>query len=208
MPRPPRPLPPSTAATGSHPLLGSAPTQRSSRFAGFSVTRPRVLSIAVLIALLVLGCLLPYLSMPYITFSVERALESASLFPAADFIRGIEPQWLPGYHPGPTSDAIAVALQVFNLGPNLQEFGLIVAVLTCWSLFQDEMNKFLWWPLHLSGWMLALGPVALLVGLHLLHAAQVSVTLSAGWIPLAVAGVLTLVTTFRARGRIDTYASI
>jgi hypothetical protein len=172
------------------------------------VTRPRVVMIVVLLVLLLLGCLLPYLSMPYITFSVEHALENSSLFPATDFIRGIEAEWLPNYQPGPTADAEAIALQVFNLGPNLQEIGLIVAVLTCWSLFQDEMNKFFWWPLHLSGWMLALGPVALLVGVHLLHAANVTISLGAGWIPLALAGVLILVTTFRARGRIDTYASI
>jgi len=190
------------------PLLGSAPSARRSRFAGFSFGRDRVAAVAAVVGLLVLGSLLPYLSMPYINFAVELVQKHATLFPAAQFIRGIDPLWLPGYEPGPDTDRIIFALNVFNLGPSLQQIGAVVAVLTCASLFQDEINKFFWWPLHLSGWLLALSPVPLFLGLRLLHQADVSISIRIGWLPIALAGLVVLVATFRARGRIDTYASI
>jgi hypothetical protein len=33
----------------------------------------------------------------------------------------------------------------------VQQLGSLLAAATCWGLFFDEINKFLWWPLHLSG---------------------------------------------------------
>ena len=190
------------------PLLGSAPSPRRSRFSGFSFARERVGAVAAVVALVLLGSLLPYLSMPYVNFAVELVQEQATLFPAAQFIRGIDPLWLPGYQPGPGTDRIIFALNVFNLGSSLQQIGAVVAVLTCASLFQDEINKFFWWPLHLSGWLLALSPIPLFVGLRLLHQADVDVSVRIGWLPIALAGLVVLVATFRARGRIDSYASI
>jgi hypothetical protein len=175
---------------------------------GFTLTRPRVLTVAAILALVLIGSLLPYLSMPYITFSVEPAVMNGSLFPAADFVRGIEPRWLPNFTPGPVSDRIDLALQVLNLGPSLQQAGVVIGVLSCVALFQDEINKFLWWPLHLSGWLLAVSVVPLFVGIYLLRQADVVISLKVGWVPLVLAGVLILVATFRARSRIDTYGSI
>lgn len=190
------------------PLLGSAPTRRTSRFTGFSFSRPRLLQVAGIVALILPGSLLPYLAMPYINYAAEPAQENASLFPAATFIRGVDPLWLPGYQPGPTTATIQLALTMFNLGPSFQQIGVVIAVLFCWALFSDEINKFFWWPLHLSGWLLALAPVPLFIGLHQLHSADVDITVRVGWLPVALAGVLILVATFRARSRIDTYASI
>jgi hypothetical protein len=193
---------------GAHPLLGTPPSVRRSRFSGFTFGGERLWEVAGVLVLVVLGSVLPYLSMPYINRTVELVQEHASLFPAAQFIRGLDPLWLPGYQPGPTTNQIVVALNVFNLGSSLQQIGAVVAVLTCAALFQDEINKFFWWPLHLSGWVLALSPVPLWVGLNLLHRADVAVTLQAGWLPVALAGALALVATFRSRSRIDSYASI
>lgn len=190
------------------PLLGTAPSRRASRWSGFGFDRLRLLQVLGTLVLLVGGSLLPYLSMPYITYAVEPATERASLFPAATFVRGVDPLWLPGYQPGPTTDQRQLALTVFNLGPSLQQIGVVVAVLCCAALFQNEINKFFWWPLHLTGWLLALAPVPLFLGLHLLHAAGLEVSLGAGWVPVALGGVLVLVATLRARHRIDTYASI
>jgi hypothetical protein len=202
------PHPPAGSGDERPPLLGSAPTRRTSRVSGFSFSRPRLLQVGGILALILLGSLLPYLAMPYINYAAEPAQENASLFPAATFIRGVDPLWLPGYTPGPATAQIQLALTVFNLGPSFQQIGVVVAVLFCWALFQDEINKFFWWPLHLSGWLLALAPVPLLVGLHQLHAAHVDITVRIGWLPVALAGVLILVATFRSRTRIDTYASI
>src|SRR5919107_4090941 len=196
------------ASGGAHPLLGTPPSARQSRFSGFTFAGERLWEVVGIVVLVVVGSLLPYLSMPYVNRTVELVQERASLFPAAQFIRGIDPLWLPGYEPGPAADQIELALNVFNLGPSLQQIGAVVAVLTCASLFQDEINKFFLWPLHLSGWALALPPLPLFTGLHLLHRADVAVSVRIGWLPVALAGVLILVATFRARSRIDTYASI
>lgn len=199
---------PGGTQSGAHPLLGTPPSVRRSRFTGFTFGGERLWEVVGTVVLVVVGSLLPYLSMPYVNRTVELVQERATLFPAAQFVRGIDPLWLPGYQPGPAANQIELALNVFNLGPSLQQIGAVVAVVTCASLFQDEINKFLWWPLHLSGWLLALSPVPLFAGLSLLHRADVAVTLRVGWLPVALAGVLVLVATFRARSRIDTYASI
>jgi hypothetical protein len=208
MPSEPKRTLPSAGDGSQQPLLGSAPTVRTSRWAGFSITGPRVATVLSLLLLVVLGCLLPYLTMPYITHSSEPAQLHANLFSAVNFIGGLDPVWLPGYVPGPSVAQIDVAGNVLNLGLGLQQIGLVVAILTCAALFQNEINKFFWWPLHLSGWMLALSPIPTFIGLRMLHAAGVSITLQVGWIPLFGAGVLVLVSTFRDHGRIDTYASI
>jgi hypothetical protein len=206
--QPDRDTPRTSGSPAPQPLLGSAPSRRTSRFAGFSVTPQRLGVVVGVIVLVVLGSLLPYLALPYIDHSGDLAQEKATLFPAVQFVGGLDPLWLPGYRPGPATGSIEVALNVLNLGVDMQQIGLVVAVLSVAALFQNEINKFFWWPLHLSGWILALSPVALFIGVHLLHQASVSISLKAGWIPIAIAGVLVLVVTFRAHSRIDSYASI
>lgn len=83
----------------------------------------------------------------------------------------------------------------------------MVAIATCWALLTDEINRFLRWFLHLSGYPLVLAPVALLLGIHRLHGLDVPVTSGAGWVPGLLAGLLVLVSTWRARRRIDTYTA-
>ena len=58
-------------------------------------------------------------------------------------------------------DRLPLALNVFNLGASMHQVAAVVAVLVCWALLPDEVNKFFWWPLHLAGWALALGVVPL-----------------------------------------------
>jgi len=204
----PEPTHDSAQPPAARPLLGSAPSRPTSRLAQFTFSRPRLLLVGGILALLLLGALLPYLSMPYVTRTVELAHERSSLFPASDFIGGLDPLWLPNYQPGPANDAIRIGLNALAVGMAIQQICLVVAVLTSVGLFQNEINKFFWWPLHFSGWLLALSPIPLFIGLRLLHAAEVSISLGIGWLPIALAGVLILVATFRAHSRIDTYASI
>jgi hypothetical protein len=97
---------------------------------------------------------------------------------------------------------------VIGLAPGLQEIGTLVAAATCWGLFFDEINKFFWWPLHLSGYLLVVVPIPLFIGLHLLRASRVVVSASPAWVPAVLAGLLILIVSFRARSRIDTYRGI
>jgi hypothetical protein len=156
------------------------------------------------VALVVLGAVLPYLRVQYLDFTVQLVDVRLTLFPAATFVRGIDPLWLPAA----AVSELPLALNVFNLGASMHQIGAVVAVLLCWGLFPDEINKFFWWPLHVAGWILALGFVPLLAGLWMLRSAGVVVGLGPGWVPLTLAGVVVLVSTFRAHGRLDTYGGI
>jgi K+ transporter len=51
-------------------------------------------------------------------------------------------------------------------------------------------------------------PLPLFVGLYLLRANRIAVSAGPGWVPAVLAGLLILVVTFWARGRIDTYGGI
>jgi hypothetical protein len=101
-----------------------------------------------------------------------------------------------------------LAFNVIGVAPGLQEIGTVVAAVTCWGLFFDEINKFLWWPLHLSGYVLVVVPIPLLVGLYMLRASRVTVSVGPAWVPAVLAGLLILVVTFRARSRIDSYGGV
>jgi hypothetical protein len=101
-----------------------------------------------------------------------------------------------------------VAGHVQLFAPGLQEIGTLVAAATCWGLFFDEINKFFWWPLHLSGYLLVVVPIPLFIGLHLLRAKRVVVSAGPAWVPAVLAGLLILIVTFRARSHIDTYRGI
>jgi uncharacterized membrane protein YecN with MAPEG domain len=169
-----------------------------------TLSRDRVIPAAASVVLVVVGALLPYLSMQYLSPTIKVVEARLTLFPAATFVRGIDPLWLPSAD----VSRLPLALNVFNLGSSMQQIGAVLAVLLCWALFADEINKFFWWPLHLAGWILALGPVPLLIGLAMLRSAGVVVGLGPGWVPLALAGVVVLVSTFRARTRLDTYGGI
>lgn len=171
---------------------------------GVTLSRDRVLPAAASVVLVVLGALLPYLRMRYLDFTVEPVDARLTLFPAATLVRGIDPQWLPSAD----ITRLPLALNVFNLGVSMHQVAAVVAVLLCWALLPDEINKFFWWPLHLSGWVLALGVVPLLAGLSMLRGAGVVVGLGAGWVPLTLAGVVILVSSLRAHARLDTYGGI
>jgi hypothetical protein len=92
--------------------------------------------------------------------------------------------------------------------PTLQIFGSLVAAATCWGLFYDEINKFFFWPLHLSSYLLMAVPVPLFVGQGMVRDLGVSASLGPGWVPALLAGILILVVTLRARKRIDTYGGV
>ena len=176
-------------------------------WAGISFTRARVLQVGTLLLLLVLGAVLPYVTLGYIDPASELVRPTERLLGAGDLLGGLDPTYLPGYSPALRSQ-LNLALNLAAAGPGIQQVASLVAAVACWGLFADEINKFFFWPLHLAGWILALGPVPLLIGLSMLRSAGVVVGLGPGWVPLALAGVVVLVSTFRARSRLDTYGGI
>jgi hypothetical protein len=176
------------------------------RFGGAVVTGARALQVGGILVLLLLGVILPYLTMEHFDESFAVIRETASL-PGAGDLTGLDAIYLPSYDPEVRPD-FNVAFNVLGIGPTLQIFGSLVAAVTCWGLFYDEINKFFWWPLHLSGYLLIAVPIPLFIGLNMVRDLRVTASLGIGWIPAMLAGILILIVTLRARDRIDTYGGV
>ena len=174
---------------------------------GLTVTWERAAQVGGLLVLLVLGAVLPYVTMEHYSARTELVQSTARLFGAAEVLNGIDPSYMPSYDVAVRSQ-MNLAFNVIGFAPGLQEIGTLVAAATCWGLFFDEINKFFWWPLHLSGYLLVVVPIPLFIGLHLLRASRVVVSAGPAWVPAVLAGLLILIVTFRARSRIDTYRGI
>ena len=174
---------------------------------GITVTRFRALQVGGILVLLVVGAVLPYVSFEHYDGKIELVRSAERLFGAGRSLGGFDVSYLPSYDPA-DGDRINRAFNLIALGPSLQEIATVVAAATCWGLFFDEINKFFWWPLHLSGYLLVIVPVPLLIGLQLVRANRVSIDVGPAWVPGVVAGILILAVTFRARGRIDSYRGI
>ena len=173
------------------------------RLRGFTFSRVRVLQVSAIVILVILGMALPYLTMLWWNPASEIVAFRGSLIPSANFVGGLEPLDLPDYSPGERSQGIVFALNVIAAGPSFHQIGAVVAIITAACLFQDEINKFFWWPLHLSGWLLAVGFIPLLIGAALLSRERVELSVLPAWIMLTLAGILVLICTFRSRHRID-----
>jgi hypothetical protein len=174
---------------------------------GLTITRKRAAQVGGLLVLLILGTVLPYVTMEHYNARTELVRSTARLFGAGGLLNGMDPSYMPSYDVVVRS-RMNLAFNVIGLAPGLQEIGTLVTAATCWGLFFDEINKFFWWPLHLSGYLLVVVPLPLFIGLYLLRANRVVVSAGPGWVPAVLAGLLVLVVTFRARSRIDSYGGI
>lgn len=169
----------------------------------FAFTRGRIAQVVAIVAVGITGAFLPYLFLVYENYTSEVVRATYPLWPAAGLLSVLNLTYLPSA--AESLDQLQRGVDLMSLGAHAHQVGLVMAVLTAWGLFMDEINKFLWWPLHLAGWILSLGTFALIIGWLLLRAVQVDVQILVGWVPLLAAGILTLVFTFRSRSRIDTY---
>lgn len=173
------------------------------RWRGATITGGRALQVGGILLGLLLGVVLPYLALVYLDASFAEVRSTVRLLGAGTLL-GLDPTYFPSYDPS-VREQLNLALNVAGVGPVLQVFGSLVAVVTCWGLFFDEINKFLWWPLHLSGYLLVAAPIPLFIGAYLLDVSRVSMQVGPGWVPAVSTGAAILVSTLRARGRIDTY---
>ena len=170
------------------------------------VTRDRALLVGGVLLLLLLGAVLPYVTLAYLDPASRPVTGTPRLFGAAGLLGGVDPTYLPGYRPEIRS-AYNLALNFAAAGPGLQQIGTVVAVLSCWALLTEEVNRIAWCFLHLSAYPLILAGVPLLVGAAQLHGLDVALRVGPGWVPGLLAGVLVWLGSWRARSRIDTYGS-
>jgi hypothetical protein len=194
-------------AGGPSPVPSSGDGERVLlRRGNLVVTRSRALVVGAVVVLLVLGALLPYVTLDYLDAGSAPATASPRLAGAANLLGGVDPTYLPGYRLE-LRDAYNLALTLAAAGPGLQEIGTVVALLSCWSLLTEEVNRIAWWFVHLSAYPLVLGPVPFLVGAVQLRGLDVALGVGFAWVAGLLAGVLVGVASWRARSRIDTYGS-
>lgn len=98
---------------------------------------------------------------------------------------------------------LAFGLNVTYLGIGLHELGLLLSAATFWTLYPDDINRWLYRMLLVGAWLLALSVPFLLTGAVLMAQSGVAVSLGVAWLPLLASGVLLVVAALRARGRID-----
>lgn len=176
--------------------------------ANITLDRSRLAQVAAPLVIGALGCLLPALTITSLNARIEPVTVTRALWGAADLARGLDPTEVPSFYTGADPDALGRWLNVFSMGLTLQQVGVVVALVTLVALLMDEINKFLFWPLHLAGWVLTLTTVPLWLGAVRLADLGVDVRLGPAWVTLLGAGVLLLVLTFRARTRVDTYGGV
>ncbi len=167
-----------------------------------SFPRARVIPVAIVVVLIAISATLPYFTLHYFDFASKPVTRTERVFGADRLIGGLDPTYLPGYQRSRLAD-LSLALNVLGAAPLMQWASSLAAVLTVAGQFFDEINRFLWWPLHLTGYLLIIGPIMLFAGLSMLRAQGVPIILGPSWVAAAAAGVCILVITFRSWHRID-----
>lgn len=185
-------------------MSGSAGAGWSYRRAPFTFTVLRIVQVAIIVILPLIGVALPYLTLGYQNYASESVNVTEPLFPVAQLIRTLNVQYVPSLT-DVSPDDIQRGVDLLAFGTTAHQVALFTAIFTCWGLFMDEINKFLWWPLHLSGWVMILGTAAVWAGVIWWQGRGVDVALGPGWLPFTLGGLAILVITFRTRGRLDTY---
>ncbi len=169
-----------------------------------SFTRDRLIGVGAVLVLILLGAVLPYLTMTYLNTASEPVTGTERLIGAGTLIGGIDPTYLPGYVIDNRS-AYTLGLNTLSAGLGLQQIGSLVVAATLIGQFFDEINKFFWWPCHLASYLLVLVPIPVLVGAAQLRAQTVPIEIGIAWVPAVLAGIATMVMTFRSYRRIDSY---
>ena len=155
--------------------------------------QPRLLVTLVIGALVLLSVVLPHVA-------VTSSDWPRSLIPAGLYFLNAQPSML---GPGVAASQLITALTVTYLGLGFHQLGALLALLTFWLLAADDMNRWLYRLLVISGWMLTLCVPPVLIGSRLLDRAGVPATPGWAWLPTLLAGVLIIVACRRSRDRID-----
>ncbi len=173
----------------------------------YTITRGRVLIVAAVIVVCVVGALLPYLTVTYLNFTSEIIRPTHALFPTTSMLSTMDIGYFPSADRASLND-LQHGIDLLQLGATMQEVGLVVSILAVSCIFMNEINKFFWWPLVVAGFLLVLGPVAFFFGAHLMGEVGVDIDVRYGWIPLLLAGLLVIVTALRNRSRLDSYRGV
>ena len=143
--------------------------------------------------------LLLSLVLPHVALEGEPAF-GRSLLPTSFYFLHVQPTaWA-----APVDiSTLAFGFNLLYLGLGLHQLGLLFTIITFWSFYPEEFNRWIYRILVIGGWMLLLSTPLLVAGRLAVGQAGVPIELGVAWIPLLVAGVVITVAARRARSRID-----
>jgi hypothetical protein len=118
------------------------------RWSGARVTTGRALQVGGILVLLLLGVVLPYLHHGALR-RVVRGHQRDGLAPQRRELTGLDATFLPSYDPEIRPD-FNVAFNVLGSDRRCRSSAAWSRRSAAGGLFYDEINKFFWWPLHLS----------------------------------------------------------
>lgn len=98
---------------------------------------------------------------------------------------------------------LAVGFNVTYLGLAMHQLGLLFTLATFWSLYPDELNRWIHRLLVIGGWLLLLSGPTVVMGRLLIERAGVPASLGLAWLPLMLSGLAITVAARRARSRVD-----
>ncbi len=173
----------------------------------YTITRPRIVTVVIVAVAGVVGALLPYLTVTYLDFTSQQVRPTHALFPTTKMLSTMDIGYFPSSGRA-NADTIGHGIALLQLGSTMQEIGTVVAVITVFGIFMNEINKFIWWPLLVSGFLLVLGPVFVFLGAHAMTSANVALSVRFGWILLVLTGAFVIVTALRNRSRLDSYRGV
>jgi len=143
--------------------------------------------------------LLLSLVLPNVTLTEVRAFGSSLLLTGFYFLHVSAAE----FPPPADQNQLAFGFNVLYFGIGLHEGGLLLSVATFWSLWPDEINRWIYRGLVVGGWLLALSTPFVLWGWLLINSAGVPASIGVAWVPLLASGLWITIAARRAKSRID-----
>jgi hypothetical protein len=152
---------------------------------------------ALVVALMVLGTLVPHIGV-----RAADGLFGRSLFPASYFFLFADAD-SGGF--GPNIDVLGASagLNLAYYGLSLQHLGLLLGVFTVWALAAEDVGRWIRRGLLVAGWMFALSAPVIMTAYRILDGAGVASYLGYGWVVSLVTGVIMIIGARVARARLD-----
>jgi hypothetical protein len=159
--------------------------------------RRRGVVCALVLALMVVGTLVPHIGV-----KAAEGLFGRSLFPASRFFLFADADSA-GFGPNVDVQGTSAGLNLAYYGLSLQHLGLLLGVFTVWGLAAENVGRWTRRGLLLAGWFFALSAPVIMSAYRILEGAGVASYLGYGWAVSLVTGAIMIIGARVARARLD-----
>ena len=152
---------------------------------------------ALVLALMVLGTLVPHIGV-----KAADGLFGRSLFPASRFFLFADADSA-GFGPNVDVLGTAAGLNLAYYGLSLQHLGLLFGMFCVWALAMEDVGRWIRRGLLVAGWMFALSAPVIMTAYRILEGAGVPSYLGYAWAVSLVTGIIMIIGARAARARLD-----